>query len=348
MIGKLFFMTNHIYYRSSLDALMQEAGRHSVPTAKEEAAYVRAAKAGDVRATHNLVLGHLRLVLKIAHGLARNNRDLLEELAAAGVAGMIEAVGNYKMSSSRGGRFMHYAVFHVRRQMRRALNDFRTPVSANPNNYDIARKILAYEDAALKEGRRATHEEVGKKFGLTPNRVERMKKLLESPMYLDHAVNAEDERSGHDICADGSAANPAMMAETTTERAMLMEVMNAHLDEREVSILKRRFGVGYSDDADLHEIGEELNISRERVRQIEEAALKKLRFHLSQRCTTYKSRAAKLGNVAVAATKMKTPRVQNAMEAVAAKPIAKVAPKMMLVKTPARKVEVRELEECVA
>ena len=315
------------YYRRGVDALMSEAGRHSVPTAQEEAAFVKAAKRGDKRAIHNLVLGHLRLVLKMAHSLSRN-ADLFEELTAAGIAGMIEAIGAYKMK--RGSRFINYAGFHIRRQMRRTLNDFRTPVTANPNNYDLARKIFAYEEKTLREeGRRATHEETGKKFGLTPNRVERTKKLLENPMYLDHAVGGEDERQGHDICADRAASSPALLTELSMENEMLEETMKAHLSEREIAILKRRFGFAGGQTDDLHEIGRDYDLSRERVRQIEVQALKKLRFHLSQTCPTYRARTGQTGgHVAVVPSSLPVQKVAHAdpVQVVAAqKKTAKVA-----------------------
>ncbi len=292
------------YYRRSINALANEAGRHSVPTAAEEKKLVAAAKRGDKRATHSLVLGHLRLVLKMAHGLSRN-ADLFEELAAAGVAGMIEAIADYKASSSKGGRFMHYAVYHIRRQMRRALNDFRTPVTANPNNYDLARKIFEFEEKTLREeGRRVSHAETGKKFGLTPNRVERAKKLLEKPMYLDHSVGSEDERAGHDICADKNSASPALLTELNMESELLEELMAEHLNEREIAVLKRRFGFANGNEEDLQAIGTDYDLSRERVRQIEVQALKKLRFHLSQRCPTYRSRSGHNPAVVPSATKV--------------------------------------------
>ena len=280
----------------SLNALMAEAGRHAVPTPAEEAALVKASRRGDTRATHNLVLGHLRLVLKLAHNLGRNN-GLVEELTAAGISGMMEALESFKPRASKGGRFICYAVFYIRRQMRRTLNDFRTPVTANPNNYDIARKIFAYEDSVLRtESRKASHVEVGKKFGLTPNRVERMKKLLESPMYLDHAIGGEDERSGHDVCADKMALSPSAMTENHMEAEMLQAVMRQHLTEREVAVLEKRFGIGSGTEADLQAIGSAFDLSRERVRQIEVAALKKLKFHLSQLCPVYRARASISGN----------------------------------------------------
>lgn len=285
-----------VYYRRSIDALAQEATRCGVPTVADEVALVKSAKRGDKRAIHRLVLGHLRLVLKMAHGLSRGNRDLFEELSAAGIAGMIQAIDVY--DSKAGGRFIHYASFHIRRAMRRGLNDFRTPVSANPNNYDLARKIFEFEEKTLREeGRRATHAETGKKFGLTPNRVERMKKLLESPMYLDHAIGGEDERYGHDVCADKAAASPALATEMNMEADMLQEVMKAHLNEREIAILQRRFGFEGGNTEDLHAIGSTYRLSRERIRQIEAAALKKLRFHLSQACPTYRQRANTVGGV---------------------------------------------------
>ncbi len=283
---------NYSPYHRSIDALMDAAGRYQVPSAAEEKKLVRAAKRGDAQATHTLVLGHLRLVIKIANTFSNHNVDLFEELAAAGVAGMIQAIPAFKPSQSGSGRFMHYAVFHVRRQMRRVLNDYRTPVTANPNNYDLARKIFAYEEEVLKtEGRQASHEEIGKKFGLTPNRVERAKKLLEKPMYLDHAASTEDERNGHDVCADKNATAPSVLAELNMEAEMLRKLMKEHLNGREIAILERRFGLDSGETEDLYAIGRDFNLSRERVRQIEAAALKKLRFHLSQLCPTYRERA---------------------------------------------------------
>lgn len=283
-------------HRHNMTALMTEASRHSVPTREEENALVKAAKRGNTQATHALILGNLRFVIKMANSLS-HNAELAEELTAAGISGMMDALKNYCQQSSRGGRFIHYAAFHIRRQMRHALNDYRNPVTANPNNYDIARKIFAYEENVLNnEERRATNAEIGKKFGLTANRVERMKKLMERPMYLDHALGGEDERNGHDVCADNASLLPSLATENRMEAELLKDLMRKHLNEREIIVLEQRFGMGGNiengtEENDLRAIGKLCNISRERVRQIEVEALKKMRFHLSQVCPLYRQRA---------------------------------------------------------
>jgi len=326
------------YYRRSIDALMDEAGRHSVPTAEEEAILVRKAQRGDARATHGLVLGHLRLVIKLAHRMGGAwSTDLMEELSAAGINGMIEAIGQYRAASSNGGRFMHYAIYHVRRQMRRTLSEFRTPVSANPNNYDLARKIIEFEETSLKQnGYRPTHEETGKKFGLTPNRVERTKKLLESPMYLDHPVGSEDERDGHDLCADTRSVSPALATEKSAESELIAAMMAAHLNEREVAVLKRRFGFNSDgEEEDLQTIGSDYDLSRERVRQIEASALKKLRFHLAQACPTYRQRSDRAMGIhsAILPSEMPVKAMPKTEPVVVVKAPARKAVKLSVVKT---------------
>lgn len=335
----------------SLNALMEEAGRHAVPSLQEERALIKAAKRGNKAAIERLVLGNLRFVIKMAHSLGRNS-SLIEELTAAGIAGMMEALKAYCQQASRGGRFIHYAVFHIRRQMRTTLNDFRSPVTANPNNYDIAQKIFAFEDAAQRtQGRRVSTTEVGKHFGLTPNRVERMKRLMERPMYLDHTLGGDDtERSGHDVCADKNAALPSALTESRMELELLKSVMHQHLTEREIIVLERRFGMGTGSGQDLRTIGHNCDISRERVRQIEMEALKKLRFHLSQVCPLYRERADRgMGiveesqrNISVLPSRLKAPAISDETP-VAAAPAHKSAAKIHLV----REMK-RELVECAA
>lgn len=333
------------FHRRSLNALMDEAGRHEVPTIEEERKLIAAAKRGNRSATHRLVLGNLRFVIKLAHNMGRN-ADLIEELVASGVVGLMESLKAYCQQSSRGGRFVHYAVFHIRRQMRRTLNDYRNPVTTNPNNFDLARKIFAYEETTLKaKGYKPTHIEIGKKFGLTPNRVERTKKLMESPLYLDHTLSSEDERSGHDICADTAALAPSLLTENRMEAELLKSLMNEHLSTREMIVLERRFGIGSGIPQDLRALGAKLKLSRERVRQIETEALKKLRFHLSQVCPLYHDRAHKFGGVPAMLSSDVSAPVAERVEAVeVVKSAKKSAPTIRVV----RKVEVRELEECVA
>ncbi len=337
-------------HRRCLNALMDEAGRHSVPTVEEEHALIAAAKRGDRAATERLVLGNLRFVIKMAHSLGRN-ADLIEELAAAGVAGLMEALKAYCQQASRGARFIHYAAFHIRRQMRRTLNDYRTPVTTNPNNYDIAKKIFAYEETVLKiRGCRPSHAETGNKFGLTPNRVERMKRLMENPVYLDHSISGEEERSGHDVCADTRSLLPSKMAESRMEHELIKTVMREHLSDREIVVLERRFGFGTGEKSDLSVLGKKFNLSRERIRQIETAALKKLRFHLAQVCPLYRERAEKLDdNVAIMEESAfdripaRLERQEEPVRVVAAQ--KRPAPKMPLVRAAVARME---LAECAA
>jgi RNA polymerase primary sigma factor len=313
------------YYRRSIDALMDEAGRHEVPSAEKEAALIRQAKHGSAKASHELVLGNLRLVIKLAHRMGGAwNADLMEELAAAGVMGLLEAIKAYRADASSKGRFISYAIFHIRRQMRRTLSDFRTPVSANTNNYDLARKILDRDEAAHREGRVISNAEIGKELGLTPNRVERTRKLMESPLYLDHSVGKDDDaRSGHELCADAYAVSPALATEQDAEKDLLANLMKAHLDERECAILTARFGLGHGGEVEeLQTIGMRYHLSRERVRQIEGAALKKLRFHLAQTCPTYRERAARASGIHTALVVSDLPvRPLVAPESVVVKPV---------------------------
>ncbi len=342
-------MNESSYYRRSIDALMAEAGNHEVPSAEEEAVLIRKAKQGNVPATHRLILGHLRLVLKLAHRMGGAwNTDLMEELAAAGITGMMEAVKAYRAEASNRGRFINYAVFHVRRQMRRALSEWRTPVSANPNNYDLARKIVDMDDQSRREGHRLSNDQIGKKLGLTANRVERARKLLESPMYLDHAVgDGEDDRNGYDLCADAGALSPAVATEFASESKLLQGLMQAHLNEREVAILKARFGMcGDGEIEELHVIGERYHLSRERVRQIEAAALKKLRFYLTQTCPTYRERAARASGISSAILPSEMPvrpiAPSKGVEVVASRRLAPKSPRVVGTKAPVRRIVRRE------
>jgi RNA polymerase primary sigma factor len=332
---------------------MNEAGRHSVPTAVEEIKLIASAKRGNKAATHRMVLGNLRFVIKMAHSLGRTT-DLIEELLAAGVSGLMESLKTYCRQASKGGRFIHYAAFNIRRHMRLVLNTYRTPVSANPNNYDIARKIFEYEESCQRNsGYRPSHKEIGRKFGLTANRVERMKKLFESPMYLDHAAGNEDERVGHDICADTRALSPDSLVESRAEREMLKQVMASHLTEREIMVLDRRFGLlNGGESENLCDISEDCDLSRERIRQIEEEALGKLRYQLSQICPTYRERAIRSGGLLAVMPSRKAARKMAAATPKTPVPVVRTAaPAIRLARPTVRRAVIattREIEECVA
>jgi len=247
---------------------------------------LRIARARLRLAKNNFVSANLRLVVAVA---ARYSRELLtfEDLVQEGNIGLMKAVDRFDYR--KGFRFSTYASWWIRHAIGRALADKARLVRLPVHVLDAQQKVEKTRRALTAQlGRKPTPAEIAKETGLDVEEVERINALpSSSPLSLDEPFSDEDDdRSRMDTLADPDPGPEPVdrLAQTETERAMIS--LMAQLKPVEVDILRKRFGLHDGRERTLQEIGDEHRLSRERIRQVQDRALNKLRGALNQYLTT--------------------------------------------------------------
>jgi RNA polymerase sigma factor (sigma-70 family) len=266
--------------RELIAMYLQEISRVKLLTAEEEQELARRVQAGDADAERRLVEANLRLVVKIARRYLHRGLSLLD-LIEEGNVGLLHAVR--KFQAGRGTRFSTYATWWIRQAVVRALaNQARTirlPVHVELllSQYLKQRNVLTQ-----KLGRPPTIEEVAAMMDRPAAELEQLESLRQQPVSLDKPNASDGKGSLGDTVEDPSPAPGASMAAVLRARADLATVLQ-DLPDRERTVVTLRFGLGGEEPMTLERIGGRLGVTRERVRQIEGAAIKQLRRLLAAR-----------------------------------------------------------------
>ncbi|MDD5233172.1 MAG: sigma-70 family RNA polymerase sigma factor [Syntrophales bacterium] len=254
---------------------MRDVGRISLLTQAQEIELAKRSEKGDPDARRRLIEANLRLVISIARRYI--NRGLsLSDLIQAGNIGLMRAVKTFDWR--RGFKLSTYATWWIRQSITRTIADqgriIRIPVHMKETAGKVAR---ATEQLAQKLDREPSPEEIAGEAGVPVERVRRVQKMVQEPVSLDTPFTEDGERSLFDIVQNRDALSPADSAGRSRVREQI-EAMLETLKPREQEILKLRFGLKDGRTYTLEEIGKTLGVTRERVRQIEAKALKKLRL----------------------------------------------------------------------
>jgi RNA polymerase primary sigma factor len=265
--------------RANLRVYLGELARIPLLSREEEVALAHRVRAGDEDAKRRMIEANLRLVVQIARRYV--NRGLpLPDLIAEGNLGLLRAVE--KFEPARGTRFSTYATWWIRQAIVRALaNQARTIRLPVHVELLLARRAREQQRLTQVLGRPPTSEELASALGTTVEQVEELEKIRQQPVSLDARVG-EQERPLGDLVVDETTAPGAALGSLLRDRADLVSVLD-DLAENERTVLRRRFGLAGDPPETLEAIGTRLCLTRERVRQIEAAGLRKLHALLAAR-----------------------------------------------------------------
>ena len=259
---------------SAIKLYLREIGQVQLLTPQEEIVLAAKIKRGDKKAREHMIKANLRLVVKIARDYENLGLPLLD-LISEGNIGLMKAVERF--DPAKGGKLSTYGSWWIKQSIKRALANqsktIRLPVH-------LVDKISKMRRTAMKLhellGHEPTAEELAQELGISPARVTQMQTAAIRPASLDAPVGDDDSHNFSEIVQDESAFSPYEQLEDKTVTDMLQEMVKT-LDEREATILRFRFGLDGGKERTLEEVGEKFGVTRERVRQIQNSALRKLR-----------------------------------------------------------------------
>ena len=266
---------------SAIKLYLREIGLVKLLTIEQECELAARIKVGDKEAREHMIKANLRLVVKIARdydGLGLPLLDLISE----GNIGLMKAVERF--DPAKGGKLSTYAAWWIKQSIKRALANQSKTIRLPVHLVDKIGKMRRIAMKMQEElGREPTDEELAEELDMTPTRVAQLRTAAIRPASLDAPIGSDDDSNLFgDIVEDEKAANPYNELEDKTVHEMLEELVKM-LDAREATILRYRFGLDGGNEKTLEEVGQKFGVTRERVRQIQNIALNKLRKLINKR-----------------------------------------------------------------
>jgi len=257
----------------SLQLFLKDIGKVPLLTAAQEVELSKRIERGDHRAKQQMVEANLRLVVSIAKNYRNQGLPFLD-LIQEGTIGLVRAAE--KFDYRKGFKFSTYATWWIRQAVARALADKARTIRMPVHVVEKLNKIGRVERKLLAElGHDPTAEEIGRELEIDREEVEQIRRSAQVPISLEKPVGDEEESEFGHFLADQSAAAPDEAAETTLRKETLKRILCA-LSPRERRVLELRYGLDGQHPRTLDEVGRTFNVTRERVRQIENQSLKKL------------------------------------------------------------------------
>ena len=253
---------------------LKEIGNVPLLTSEEEVELAKLVEEGDAEAKKKLTEANLRLVVSIAKKYVGRGMPFLD-LIQEGNMGLMKAVD--KFDYTKGYKFSTYATWWIRQAITRGIADTGRTIRVPVHMVETINKTLRMTRTLLQElGREPTPEEVAERLGVPVARVREVLKISRDPVSLDTPIGEEDDSHLGDFIEDDTALSPADSAAFTMLRDELSKALES-LTERERQVVRLRFGLEDGRARTLEEVGKEFNVTRERIRQIEAKALRKLR-----------------------------------------------------------------------
>lgn len=253
---------------------LKEIGRVDLLSAEEEISLAKRIEQGDEEAKRRLAEANLRLVVSIAKryvGRGMLFLDLIQE----GNMGLIKAVE--KFDYDKGFKFSTYATWWIRQAITRAIADQARTIRIPVHMVETINKLIRVQRQLLQDlGREPSPEEIAEEMDLTPEKVREILKIAQEPVSLETPIGEEDDSHLGDFIEDQDATSPSEHAAYELLKEQLEDVLDT-LTDREENVLRLRFGLDDGRTRTLEEVGKVFGVTRERIRQIEAKALRKLR-----------------------------------------------------------------------
>ena len=259
---------------TAIKLYLREIGQVALLTPLQEIELAARIKKGDKKAREQMIKANLRLVVKIAHDYEGFGLPLLD-LISEGNIGLMKAVERF--DPAKGGKLSTYGSWWIKQSIKRALANqsktIRLPVHLVDKISKMRRVAMKLQEEL---GREPTDEELGEELGISASRVGQMRTAAIRPASLDAPIGDDDSNNFSEVVQDENADTPYEQLEDKTVTGMLQEMVKT-LDQREATILRYRFGLDGGPEKTLEEVGQKFGVTRERVRQIQNIALNKLR-----------------------------------------------------------------------
>ncbi len=253
---------------------LKEIGKIKLLTPEEETALARRMAEGDKEAQQQMAEANLRLVVSIAKRYVGRGMQLLD-LIQEGNLGLIKAVE--KFDYTKGYKFSTYATWWIRQAITRAIADQARTIRIPVHMVETINKVIRTAHSMVQSlGRDPSADEIAREMDLPVEKVEEILKIAQDPVSLETPIGEEEDSHLGDFIQDDGAKEPADAASDNLLREQLVDVLKT-LTPREETVLRMRFGLEDGHPRTLEEVGREFNVTRERIRQIESKALRKLR-----------------------------------------------------------------------
>jgi RNA polymerase primary sigma factor len=270
---------------TAIKLYLREIGQVKLLTPQEEIVLAARIKRGDKKAREQMIKANLRLVVKIARDYEGIGLPLLD-LISEGNIGLMKAVERF--DPKKGGKLSTYGSWWIKQSIKRALANQSKTIRLPVHLVDKISKMRRVGMKLQEElGREPTDEELADEMDMTAARVRQMRMAAIRPASLDAPIGDDDSNNFSDVVEDENATSPYGNLEDKTVTGMLQDMVK-HLDNREATILRYRFGLDGGAEKTLEEVGVKFGVTRERVRQIQNLALRKLRKMIEKLESTQK------------------------------------------------------------